>query len=212
MNADEFARLLRAKRIGRGKWIACCPAHETHGKHRPSLSIAEGRKAVVFKCMSAGCSANEILAAMGLGWKDILGERDVTPEMRGRWKDEKRLEDLEHDCSLFLILRFADKKKRRYWAAAERNTMVKIGELRDKLDADNAKLLLRRQRAHDTIAKFGFDKVWERYLSTERGKAIDSQYGETNERLDRPETVADRAGADRCGSGACIVLASAIFR
>jgi hypothetical protein len=177
MNADEFARLLRAKRIGRGRWIACCPSHETHGNHRPSLSIAEGRKAVVFRCMSQGCSANEILAAMGLTWKDILGERDVTPEMRGRWKDEKRLEDLEHDCSLFLILRFADKKKRRYWAAAERNTMVKIGELRDKLEPAKAKLRVQREKVHSTIAKFGFDKMWDKFLSTERGKDLDSQYG-----------------------------------
>lgn len=177
MTAEEFARILRAKRTGRGKFVALCPAHETHGKHRPSLSIAEGRKAVVFKCMSAGCTANEILAAMGLTWKNILGERDVTPEMRGRWKDEQKLRDLEHNHGLFLLLQVADKKKRRYWEAAERNTGVKIQTLRDKLEPEQAALRLQRERVYAAIEKYGWDSLWEKFLSTERGKAIDSQYG-----------------------------------
>jgi len=180
ITASEFARLLGAKRAGKGKWVSRCPSHPDKN---PSLSIAEGRKSVVFKCMSQGCEANEILAAMGLTWKDVLGERDVTPEMRGRWKDEQRLRDLEHNAGIFLLLQTADKKKRHYWAAAERNTMVKIAELRDKLFPEEAKVKLQRQKVHAAIEKHGWDKLWDKFLSTERGKAADAQYGrrESNE-------------------------------
>jgi len=79
MSAQEFARLVRARKVGRGKWIAKCPAHPD--KH-PSLSIGEGKRAaIVFKCMSHGCTANEILRAMGLKWRDILGESGMDREM-----------------------------------------------------------------------------------------------------------------------------------
>ena len=72
MTAEEFARKLGAKRIGRGKWVARCPAHaDSH----PSMSIGVGKKSpVVFKCMSSGCSNDEIVSAMGLTWKDVLGD------------------------------------------------------------------------------------------------------------------------------------------
>lgn len=91
MTAPEFAALLHAKQIRRGHWIAKCPSH---ADRRPSLSIAEGRKQpVVFRCMSQGCTQDEVLKAMGLTWRDLMGERPVTPELRGRLKDERELRD-----------------------------------------------------------------------------------------------------------------------
>lgn len=101
MRADEFATLLQAKRLRRGHWIARCPAHKDS---HPSLSIAEGRKhPVVFKCMSQGCTQDEVLRAMGLTWKDLLGERPaMSPEVRGRLADEQTLHAL-HDLRRALI-------------------------------------------------------------------------------------------------------------
>ena len=96
--ASEFAALLHAKQLRRGHWIAHCPAHAD--KH-PSLSIAEGRKhPVVWKCMSAGCTQDEVLRAMGLTWRDILGDRprDTSP----RFQDEQTLRAL-HDLRRALI-------------------------------------------------------------------------------------------------------------
>lgn len=179
MTAAEFAQLLKAKRVGRGKWLACCPAH---GDRKPSLSIAEGRKAaIVFKCQSQGCSNDEILAAMGLTWGDVLGDRDVTKEMRGRWADEKKLEDLEHDLALFSMLRVIDKDKTPYWDACERNSIVKIQALRDKLYPDEVALIRKRERVHRTIEKYGWNEVWAKFESTERGKSVIEKYGVTHE-------------------------------
>jgi hypothetical protein len=79
MTASEFAALLHARRVGRGKWLAKCPAHPD--KH-PSLSIAEGKhQPLVFRCMSNGCTNDEVLGSLGLKWKDVLGERSVDPEI-----------------------------------------------------------------------------------------------------------------------------------
>jgi hypothetical protein len=209
MTASDIAKLLHARRIGKGKWMAKCCAHDDKAA---SLSITEmSFRNTRLHCFS-GCTQKAVLDALGLVWADILGERDVTREMRGRWKDEQRLHDLEHNASIFLLLQVTDKKKRRYWEAAERNTGVRIEALRGKLFPEEAKLRTQREKVYSTIAKFGFEKMWAKLLSTARGKAIDSQYGVTNERLNRPETIAKPSGDSRSGSGANPVLASAIFR
>lgn len=179
MNANEFAAILHAKRIGRGKWSALCPVHEHDGrKHSRSLSIGEGSKTpIVFRCMSLGCSQESILAAMNLSWKDILGEREFTRELRGRYIDSVQLEKMEENRALFALLSGIDKKKRKYWMAADRNIRMKIGALRAKINSDEAGLQVRRAMVYRTIKKHGWDAVWAKYLSTERGIAADAQYG-----------------------------------
>ena len=69
MTADSLARLLNARRSGRGKWIAFCPAHPDRNR---SLAIAEGKKGILVKCMSVGCDTRDILACVGLGYKDLF--------------------------------------------------------------------------------------------------------------------------------------------
>ena len=176
MSASQFANLLHARRVGRGKWAANCPCHEGDGRrHKPSLSIADGRKGLVFKCMSAGCDSKDILAAMGLSWGDILGEHDITPQMRGRWKDEARLALLERKAVLFLLLYAVEGLK--YWDVADRRTQGQIVELRDRLYPNEAALRKAREHVHATIEKYGWDAVWWRWMQTERGKAVVEQYG-----------------------------------
>ena len=94
MQASEFAALLHAKQIRRGHWLAKCPNHKDR---HPSLSIAEGSKhPVVFKCMSQGCTQEEVLTAMGMSWKDLMGERPVmTRELRQKIRDEHDLHEWE---------------------------------------------------------------------------------------------------------------------
>ncbi|QJD53757.1 DNA primase [Streptomyces phage Kela] len=73
----------KRSRAGGGQ-VFQCPAHDDRS---PSLSVSAGTKGmdVVFKC-HAGCERDDILAALGLTWKDILGKGD-SEEYRKRRAD-----------------------------------------------------------------------------------------------------------------------------
>lgn len=59
---------LHAKRSGKG-WIAKCPVHEDH---KPSLSLDEGADGrALLKC-HAGCSTDDVIAALGLTRRDLF--------------------------------------------------------------------------------------------------------------------------------------------
>ena len=65
--------LNKVKQTTRQNWIACCPAHDDN---TPSLSIKEvddGR--ILIHCF-AGCSAAEILDALGLSFDDLYPEKN----------------------------------------------------------------------------------------------------------------------------------------
>ena len=107
MSAQEFARLLNGRKIGRGKWIARCPAHPD--KH-PSLSIAEGKRtAVVFKCMSHGCSQDEVISAMGLTWREVLGDCRTDPEVVRQIRQVEAERERQREYRNFLSWKALDK-------------------------------------------------------------------------------------------------------
>lgn len=88
MTATQFAQLLNARRIGKGKWMARCPAHPDRNA---SLAIGEGKSVpVLLRCMSAGCETKAILDAMGLQWSDLMGERNTTVDLRAIQKERDR--------------------------------------------------------------------------------------------------------------------------
>ena len=69
---DNLVERLHAKRRGKG-WIAECPAHQDR---EPSLSIDEGSDGrALLKC-HAGCSTDDVIAALGLTRRDLF---PVTP-------------------------------------------------------------------------------------------------------------------------------------
>lgn len=78
-----LARLDKVKTTGRSKWIACCPAHDDRD---PSLSITEANDGkVLLKCW-AGCTAAEIVEAIGLGLRDLFpdnGQYQGRPARKG---------------------------------------------------------------------------------------------------------------------------------
>jgi hypothetical protein len=68
-----LAYLYGVKQTGAGKWQAVCPAHDD--KH-PSLSIKETSDGtLLLKCWS-GCSAGEIVGAVGLELSDLFPKLD----------------------------------------------------------------------------------------------------------------------------------------
>lgn len=64
-------RLERVRKSGTG-WYARCPAHQDR---LSSLSIAEGAQGRVLVHCFAGCTAAEVLGAIGLELKDIFPQR-----------------------------------------------------------------------------------------------------------------------------------------
>lgn len=62
-----LSRLEMVKPAGDGKWYARCPAHQDK---TPSLSIRDTGSRTLIHCF-AGCEASDILAAIGMTWRDL---------------------------------------------------------------------------------------------------------------------------------------------
>ena len=92
MTPDAFiSRLKGVKAKGKNKWMACCPAHDDHD---PSLSVAvapDGK--ILLRCWT-GCSAADVVAAMGLHLGDLFpNERDYAPPMAFAQKERRQIAD-----------------------------------------------------------------------------------------------------------------------
>jgi hypothetical protein len=77
-------RLERVKEIGIGRWQACCPSH---ADGTPSLSIKEVSTGMILIHCHAGCSAEQIVSAVGLNIADLFPRRSseyegYTPKRR----------------------------------------------------------------------------------------------------------------------------------
>jgi len=74
MTLDAFAiRLKNAKRVANG-YKALCPAHEDRNA---SLSVSQGDEGKLLVNCFAGCSTDEILAAIGLEMKDLFPDSET---------------------------------------------------------------------------------------------------------------------------------------
>lgn len=62
---DILAKLDKVRRTGAHNWIACCPAHDDKSPSMTLHAVDDGR--ILVKCFS-GCSFEEIVNAVGLGW------------------------------------------------------------------------------------------------------------------------------------------------
>lgn len=73
-------RLHNVKPKSNGRYVAACPAHEDQD---PSLAIAvldDGR--ILVKCF-AGCSAADVVAAVGMSLSDLFPDGAIREQMRG---------------------------------------------------------------------------------------------------------------------------------
>jgi hypothetical protein len=74
VTADELVRILNAK--GRyPKWRARCPVHKSRGL---TLAIRAEDDGTHVYC-HAGCSDDDVLAAVGLSWKDLRTKKEWLP-------------------------------------------------------------------------------------------------------------------------------------
>lgn len=65
-----LSRLDRVKQTGRGRWVACCPAHDS--KSRQSLAITETDEGKVLVHDFGGCSVYDVLFSVGLKVQDLF--------------------------------------------------------------------------------------------------------------------------------------------
>lgn len=67
-----LSQLTKVKKIGHDRWIAQCPSHDDRN---PSLAIKDCNGTVLLKCF-VGCSAHEIVSAIGMNLSDLFPEID----------------------------------------------------------------------------------------------------------------------------------------
>lgn len=142
MTGSAFAQLLRARRIGRGKWQAKCPSHPDR---KPSLSISEGKRGVLIRCMSNGCETRDILAALGLTFNDLFFDQ-MTPQVRARTSLWQAKEDLTVAWQSARMMVTLEPKKRNYWRVVERNAYRDLQLLRCRIEPTAVYQELRGER------------------------------------------------------------------
>lgn len=114
--AALLSRLEKVKETGADRWVACCPAHADRS---PSLSIRDDDGKVLLHCF-AGCSAIDVLAAVGLDWDAVFPTRSNDP-----YRDKKSPPVPYRDALLcisaeaFVVLAVASKVERGDYVAAD---------------------------------------------------------------------------------------------
>ena len=105
---DKILPLLdRVKATGPGKWQALCPAHDDR---RPSLSIREADDHRLLIHCWAGCSAAEIVNALGLSLVDLFpGDRRSlsdhgTGPMRRPFDYRDALQGIAHEATVARLI------------------------------------------------------------------------------------------------------------
>jgi hypothetical protein len=128
MTASALAHLLKARRIGKGKWSARCPGHPDR---RASLAITEGKRGVLIRCMSHGCDTRDILDAMGLSFSDLFFDK-MTPQVFARTQIYDLRESLERELGLAMWLGALEKPA--YWRVVERRIVAELLAVRCKIE------------------------------------------------------------------------------
>jgi hypothetical protein len=96
MTADRIAeRVHGARRVPRG-WSAKCPAHEDSS---PSLSISTGADGRTLLNCFRGCSAGEIVTALGLELRDLFARDDVADRRPTRGRRRPTSSDIRDELA-----------------------------------------------------------------------------------------------------------------
>jgi len=107
MTAEALlSRLDKVRQTGSNRWMARCPAHEDRD---PSLSIRElpdGRTLV--HCF-AGCSPDDVLAAVSLDWRELspqtyTGKPNGTPHWARKFNPLDLLQIVSEEVTLVAII------------------------------------------------------------------------------------------------------------
>ncbi len=67
-----LSQLHKVRQTSSNRWLACCPSHEDKS---PSLAIKDDNGTILVRCF-AGCSAYEIVSAVGMELSDLFPKSD----------------------------------------------------------------------------------------------------------------------------------------
>lgn len=95
MNAQDVLDRLEKVTGSKGKWMACCPAHQDKS---PSLAVTETDDRVLVHCFS-GCDTQDVTAAIGLNVADLfynkLAGAEMTERKRQRFEEVLKSERIQ---------------------------------------------------------------------------------------------------------------------
>ena len=95
MNAQDILDRLEKVTGSKGKWMACCPAHQDKS---PSLAVTETDDRVLVHCFS-GCDTQDVTAAIGLNLADLfynkLAGAEITERKRQRFEKVLKSERIQ---------------------------------------------------------------------------------------------------------------------
>ena len=95
MNAQDVLDRLEKVTGSKGKWIACCPAHQDKS---PSLAVTEADDRVLVHCFS-GCDTQDVTVAIGLNVADLfynkLAGAEMTERKRQRFEEVLKSERIQ---------------------------------------------------------------------------------------------------------------------
>lgn len=110
---------------GNGQYVAKCPAHADKS---PSLTVkVEADGTVLMHCF-AGCTALQVVNAVGLTLGDLFPEKLDTPSRRPLWNYRALLETLGHET--LVVLGAATKILDGYTVTPDELEEVKLARLR----------------------------------------------------------------------------------
>ena len=95
MNAQDVLDRLEKVTGSKGKWMACCPAHQDKS---PSLAVTETDDRVLVHCFS-GCDTQDVTAAIGLNVANLfynkLAGAEMTERKRQRFEEVLKSERIQ---------------------------------------------------------------------------------------------------------------------
>ena len=110
LTAQQLAAMLHARRVGKNKWVAKCPAHQ---ERTGSLYITPGKDGSAWAHCFGGCDQKAVLDALGLTWSDLKPEGRIDPEIVRQIRVQEELRKAQKEERTRLL--WWARKRIEYW-------------------------------------------------------------------------------------------------
>jgi hypothetical protein len=130
------------------------------------------------KCFGCGATGRDVMKQLGLPASAVfVDKRTITPELRAVLRNEERLRSLqkkELDCIMKQY--FVEPERREYWSGLEAKTKREITAHLEMMYPERKEYRERKAKLDKFVNRHGWDKLWELFLESDRGKAEAEQW------------------------------------